>query len=87
MIPADRSYFSRLTRERRKQGNESQATLDDSMISFDDNDDDQQQSQEDEDNNDFDSAVSERQARVLLDHATAVLDEILSQQSSSSDSA
>ena len=54
-------------------------TLNESIVSFDE-DDDQQQSQEDEDNADFDSAISERQARALLDHATTVLDELLSEQ-------
>jgi len=47
----DRPYFSRLTRERRRHGNEPQTTVDQSQV-FLDNDEDLR-SQGDEDESDF----------------------------------
>ena len=76
----DRSYFSRLTRERRRSTNRLHTISDEYDMLPNDNED--AQSQEDEDNDDFDSAVADAEAYELLDDAIHLLDDKLLQQQS-----
>ena len=73
-----RSYFSRVTRERRKFGNESQASAIISDVTSSQVQDNQQEDNEDE--SDFDAAVSTSETYELLDIAIDTLDDILSEQ-------
>lgn len=73
-ITVNRSYFSRMTRERRTKGNDARRTV---SASFDE---EAQQQQEEDDENDFDSAITVSQADDLMDDAIEVLDSILQQQ-------
>ena len=78
-----RSYFSRITRERRTKENQKRTTVSASMVSpiVDEED---QQLQEEEDDSDFDSALISSQAYNLLDNAMQILDDMIQRQSASS---
>lgn len=73
-----RSYFSRITRERRKNAQDIQTVDPGEEILENDED---LRSQADEDENDFDAAVSSAEAHQLLDNAIRVLDDVLLHQS------
>jgi len=70
-----RSYFSRITRERRTDSNNSQ-TAPYASQSFD-GDEEDERSQEDEDNQDFDAANASFEAYTLLNQAIRTTDDIL----------
>ena len=70
-----------MTRERRTKGNDAPTTV---STSFDD---EEQQQQEEDDENDFDSAITVSEANALLDDPIQVLDGMLQQQRTTSDSA
>ncbi|CAF1356373.1 unnamed protein product [Adineta ricciae] len=74
-----KSYFSRLTRERRKNTKESQTTMKQCKKSA--KDDEDYQSEEDSDDGDeFESVLADAQTHELLDNAIEVLDDILMKQ-------
>lgn len=70
-----RSYFSRITRERRTTGNNIQATSYASQALDDEEED--ERAQEDEDNQDFDTAITSAEANTLLAEAIRTLDNML----------
>lgn len=84
-----RSYFSRLTRERRKKTTESEAEtrrikkkVKNNEGSQSEAEEDEEEDDDDDNNNDteFESVLADAQTHELLDHAIAVLDDILKQQ-------
>ena len=70
-----RSYFSRITRERRTDINSSQTAPYTPQTS--DGNEEDEKSQEDEDNQDFDTAAASSEAYTLLNRAIHTLDNIL----------
>lgn len=73
-----RSYFSRLTRERRTKANEKRKNSEMTVSSFVDDEDDQ--IQEEDDDSDFDSSQIASQANNLLGNAMGILNDMIEQQ-------